>query len=72
MSRVVVMLESRYIPSREGREGGQTLFRALLKSSSAVGEGQQLLLRDRVLVAGAGVTGLQELSQAPAGTRKCH
>lgn len=43
------MLESRYISSREGLEGESTSFRAFLKSASAVGEGQQLLLRGTIL-----------------------
>lgn len=52
LSSVVVMLGSRYIASRERLEGDQASFRAFLKSVSAVGEGQQLLLRGTVLTAG--------------------
>lgn len=49
MSRVVVMLKSRCIFFCRELECNQTSFRALLKSDSAAGEGQKLLLRATVL-----------------------
>lgn len=54
LSRVIVLLESRYVSSREGWEGDQMSLRAFCKSISVIGKGQQLFLRG---------TGLPEVSE---------
>lgn len=59
-SRVIAVLESRYVSRRKGLEGDQMSFGAFPRPASTVGAGQQVFLRGKVLTEGfAGCGGYQ-------------